>query len=164
MDTAAAPAPSRAGRNLPVAIGVGLGLGGALLLALFVRKEAFVVLAAAAVAMGIWELAAALATRRRHVPVVPLLVGTVGTLVATYVGGAQALLVSVALSALAVLAWRLLEVPDLVPGGEEHREPLLGAGASALRRWGRPRGRGHGPHTSSSSLSLCLSRSSTWAT
>ena len=43
---------SRAGRNLPAAIGVGLGLLAILLLSLFVREEAFVVLALTGDAVG----------------------------------------------------------------------------------------------------------------
>ncbi|SDQ76389.1 phosphatidate cytidylyltransferase [Quadrisphaera sp. DSM 44207] len=134
MGTVPATRTPRAGRDLPVAVGVGLGLGAVLLLALFVRKEAFVVLAAAAVALAVWELAGALATRHVHVPVVPLLAGGVATLVAAYAAGPEALLVAVALTCLGVLAWRLLEAPDVHPPAErQHPEPLLGAGASALR-------------------------------
>jgi phosphatidate cytidylyltransferase len=130
--TSTAPA-RRAGRNLPVAVGVGLGLGAVVVLALFVRKEAFLVLAVVAVCLAAWELAGALATRHLHVPLVPLLVGCVVTPVATYAGGLEALLVSVALTAFGVLAWRLLEVPDLTARQQLHVEPALGAGAAALR-------------------------------
>ena len=122
-------APSRAGRNLPVAIGMGLGMGAALLLALFVRKELFVALAAVAVAASVWEMAGALASRRLHVPVVPLMVGSAATLVATYAAGLEALLVGVCLTAFAVLAWRLVEAPALVASEEGDRLPEPGTAA-----------------------------------
>jgi len=129
--TIAVPRPSRAGRNLPVAIGMGLGMGAALLLALFVRKELFVLLAAVAVAASVWEMARALGARRLHVPVVPLVVGSVATLAATYVSGLEALLVGVALTVVAVLAWRLVEAPAVVASEEGERLP--GAESAALR-------------------------------
>ena len=128
---AVAPAPSRAGRNLPVAIGMGLGMGAALLLALFVRKELFVVLAAVAVAVSVWEMATALGARRLHVPVLPLVVGSVATLAATYAAGLEALLVGVALTAVAVLAWRLVGAPAVV--ASEAGDRLPDAPTAALR-------------------------------
>src|SRR6476469_3070279 len=74
----AAQRHGRAGRNLPVAIGVGVALGAVVLLSLFVRKEAFVVVVAAAVCASLWALSTALAKRGVAVPLVPVSVGTVG--------------------------------------------------------------------------------------
>jgi phosphatidate cytidylyltransferase len=122
----AARTGGRAGRNLPVAIGTALVLGGVVLASLLVRKEAFIAFAGVAVALSVRELAAALAVRRVRVPVVPLVVGSLATLVATYVGGLEALLVGVALTALAAVAWRALEVPDLGPHPEGQPPPLPG--------------------------------------
>jgi phosphatidate cytidylyltransferase len=51
---AAAPAKSRAGRNLPAAIGVSLGLGAAIIASLFVYRPSFVGIAILAVAVGIY--------------------------------------------------------------------------------------------------------------
>lgn len=99
----------RAGRNLPVAVGVGVGLGGLVLASLLVRKEAFVAVAAVAIVLAVWELAQAFAARRITVPVVPVLVGSVGILVSAYAAGEEALLVAFGLTVLAVVVWRVLE-------------------------------------------------------
>jgi phosphatidate cytidylyltransferase len=104
-----APATSRAGRNLPAAIAVGLGLGGAVLASLLWRKEAFVVVVAAAVLMALWELTGALAKKSVTVPIVPLAVGAVGMLVSAYVAGEDGLLVSFTLTAFGVLLWRIID-------------------------------------------------------
>jgi phosphatidate cytidylyltransferase len=121
-DTPPAPEPAtvrrarqpRAGRNLPAAVAVGTGLGALVALALFVRKEAFVVLAAAAIVLALWELANAFRARRIRIPVVPVVVGGVAMLGSAFVAGSEALLVSFALTAFAVLLWRVLDGPNPV--------------------------------------------------
>ena len=101
---------SRAGRNLPAAVAVGLGLGAAVVVTLFViPKWTFVVLATAAVCVGVWELCRALHAGGFNVPLVPSLVGCVSMLGAAYVGGAQALLVCFALTCVAILVWRVAD-------------------------------------------------------
>lgn len=97
---------SRAGRNLPAAIGVGLGLGILIIATLLVRKESFVVLVALAVAVGIWELRAALRNAGVRAPLAPPVVGMVGMLWAAYVHGPAGLVVAWALTCLAVVLWR----------------------------------------------------------
>jgi len=106
------PAPSRAGRNLPAAIGVGVGLGAVVVASLAFRKEAFVVVVVIALSVGVWELAGSFATRRIDVPLVPVLVGTVGMSVSAYALGPEALLVAFVLTTLAVLLWRVLDQPE----------------------------------------------------
>ncbi|MFC5380372.1 phosphatidate cytidylyltransferase [Aquipuribacter nitratireducens] len=108
------PRASRAGRNLPAAVAVGTGLGALVALALFVRKEAFVVLTAAAIVLALWELANAFRARRIRIPVVPVVVGAVGMLASAFLAGAEALFVSFALTAFAVLLWRVLDGPNPV--------------------------------------------------
>jgi phosphatidate cytidylyltransferase len=103
---------SRAGRNLPAAIAVGLGLVGAILASLLVRKEAFVVLVAAAVVIALWELSGALAKKGVSVALVPLAVGAVGMLVSAFVAGEDGLLVSFTLTAFGVLLWRIIDGPE----------------------------------------------------
>jgi phosphatidate cytidylyltransferase len=100
---------TRAGRNLPAAIAVGLTLGGAVLASLLLRKEAFVVVVAAAILTALWELSRALREKRIAVPLVPLSVGALGMLVSAYVAGEDGLLVSFALTAFGVLLWRLID-------------------------------------------------------
>ena len=99
----------RAGRNLPVAIIVGVALAAIVVGSLFVRKEAFVLVVAAAVCVALWELTQALGQRGITVPIVPVAVGAVGMLVASYAAGGQALAVCFVLTALGVVVWRSSE-------------------------------------------------------
>jgi phosphatidate cytidylyltransferase len=108
----AARQPSRAGRNLPAAVGVGLVLGAFVIASLFIRKEAFVVLATLAIVVAVWELTEALSVRRIAVPLVPVAVGAIGMLVAAFAAGGQALAVCFALTGLGVLVWRVAEGHD----------------------------------------------------
>jgi phosphatidate cytidylyltransferase len=103
------PAPARAGRRLPVAIAVGLALLGAVGASLAYRKEFFIVLAVLACGAGMWELAHALTRRGIHIPLLPLLVGTVGILVSAYISGPEALLVAFMLTVGGVVVWRVLD-------------------------------------------------------
>ncbi|MFC4556097.1 phosphatidate cytidylyltransferase [Georgenia faecalis] len=110
------PPASRAGRNLPAAIGVGLGLGAVLLASLFIRREAFVVLALLAACGALWELARAVRTRDIRIPVLPLWVGTAGVLVSAYTAGPEAMFIAFVLTAGGVFVWRVLDGggPDAV--------------------------------------------------
>ncbi len=76
---------------------------------LFVRKEGFLVLATAAICVGVWELRDAVAQGRIHVPLVPSVAGAVAMMTAAYVGGGQALTVSFGLTCVAVLLWRAVD-------------------------------------------------------
>ncbi len=99
----------RAGRNLPAAIGVGAGLGALVLLSLFLYKPVFIGVVVVAICIGVWELSRSLRTADVHVPVVPLLAGTVGMIVMAYHGGAEDLTVALLLTVLALFVWRLAE-------------------------------------------------------
>jgi phosphatidate cytidylyltransferase len=90
----------------------GAGLGAIVLASLFVRKEAFVVVVAAAVGAVVWELTQALVQRSLVVPLVPVLVGAVGMLVAAFSAGGQALAVCFVLTAVGVVVWRASEGSD----------------------------------------------------
>ncbi|WP_336922758.1 phosphatidate cytidylyltransferase [Aquipuribacter sp. SD81] len=105
---------ARAGRNLPAAVAVGTALGVLVALALFVRKEAFVLLTAAAIVLALWELANAFRARRIRIPVVPVVVGGVGMLVSAFLAGPEALFVTFALTAFSSLLWRVLDGPNPV--------------------------------------------------
>ncbi len=99
---------SRAGRNLPAAVGSAVVLLAAVALSLAVMDGfPFVVLAAAAVGVGIWEFRGALGQRGIVLPHQPLHVGSVAMLLAAWAGGAPALAAALAVTALAVLLWRL---------------------------------------------------------
>ncbi len=105
---APAPTTSRAGRNLPVAIASGVVLVAAIAGTLVTLDGfPFVFLAAAAICAGIWELGRGLATRGVHLPFEPLYVGALVMLFGAWYGGAPPLAAALAITALAVMLWRL---------------------------------------------------------
>ncbi|MGW7205222.1 phosphatidate cytidylyltransferase [Streptomyces sp. NPDC054837] len=110
-----APAPQKksAGRDLGAAIGVGVGLGAVIVASLFVVKAAFVGVITVAVVVGLWELTSRLEERKGiKAPLVPLAVGGAAMVIAGYVRGAEGAWVAMALTALAVLVWRMTEPPE----------------------------------------------------
>lgn len=110
-----APAPQKksAGRDLGAAIGVGVGLGAVIVASLFVVKAVFVGVIAVAVVVGLWELTSRLEERKGiKAPLVPLAVGGAAMVVSGYVRGAEGAWVAMALTALAVLVWRMTEPPE----------------------------------------------------
>jgi phosphatidate cytidylyltransferase len=110
-----APAPQKksAGRDLGAAIGVGVGLGAVIVASLFVYKAVFVGVIAVAVVVGLWELTSRLQERKAiKAPLVPLALGGAAMVVAGYVRGAEGAWVAMALTALAVLVWRMTEPPE----------------------------------------------------
>ena len=102
--------PSRTGRNLPVAIGVGALLGGLVLLTLLTVKATFLIYVGVALLIALHELAGALAKRDIKIPVILLGAGLVAVVTCEYWLGPQAAMAALALTAIAVFAWRL-------PGG-----------------------------------------------
>ncbi|WP_328583653.1 phosphatidate cytidylyltransferase [Streptomyces sp. NBC_00370] len=107
------PQKKRAGRDLRAAIGVGLGLGAVVIASLFIVKAVFVGVIAVAVVVGLWELTSRLAEKKGiKAPLVPLAVGGAAMVVAGYVRGAEGAWVAMALTALAVLVWRMTEPPE----------------------------------------------------
>jgi phosphatidate cytidylyltransferase len=102
--------PIRTGRNLPVAIGVGAALGGLVVLTLLTVKATFLLYVGIALAIALSELAAALAKRDIGIPVIPVAAGGAATLTCTYWLGARDALAALALTVIAIFAWRL-------PGG-----------------------------------------------
>ncbi|WP_189218806.1 MULTISPECIES: phosphatidate cytidylyltransferase [Streptomyces] len=114
-DSPQQPVPQKksAGRDLSAAIGVGLGLGAVIIASLFVVKAVFVGVIAVAVVVGLWELTARLQERKAiKAPLVPLAVGGAAMVVAGYVRGPGGAWVAMALTALAVLVWRMTEPPE----------------------------------------------------
>ncbi|MEU9864765.1 phosphatidate cytidylyltransferase [Streptomyces sp. NPDC047971] len=109
----AAPQKKSAGRDLGAAIGVGVGLGAVIVASLFIWKAAFVGVIAVAVVVGLWELTSRLQERKGiKAPLVPLAVGGAAMVVAGYVRGVEGAWVAMALTALAVLVWRMTEPPE----------------------------------------------------
>ncbi|MCX4547879.1 phosphatidate cytidylyltransferase [Streptomyces sp. NBC_01387] len=107
------PEKKKAGRDLRSAIGVGVGLGVVVVASLFIWKAAFVGVIAVAVVVGLWELTSRLDERKGiKAPLVPLAVGGAAMVVAGYARGAEGAWVAMALTALAVLVWRMAASPE----------------------------------------------------
>jgi phosphatidate cytidylyltransferase len=84
-----------------------------ILAALFVVKAVFVGVIVLAVVVGLWELTARLRERKGiRAPLVPLAAGGAAMVVAGYLRDAGGAWVAVALTALAVLAWRMARPPE----------------------------------------------------
>lgn len=129
--------PSRAGRNLPAAIGVGVGLGILIVGSLLLRKELMLGIIAIAICLGVWELRRALAQVAINVPLVPSLVGSVSMIMSAYVGGGQALVVTLGLTCVGILLWRIADgvldaVRDIAGGFFVAVYPSFLAGFAAL--------------------------------
>jgi phosphatidate cytidylyltransferase len=99
--------PPRAGRNLPAAIAVGVGLGALVVVSLLTRKELTLGIIGIAVVVGVWELRRALARVRIRVPLVPSAVGGASMLGSAYVRGGEALVVTLGLTCVGILLWRI---------------------------------------------------------
>jgi phosphatidate cytidylyltransferase len=95
------------GRNLPAALAVGIGLGGLVFVTLFTVKATFLLYVGIMVGLALWELSHAFAERGIQVPFVPVAAGGVAMVTLAYWVGPKPALVAVALTAIAVLAWRL---------------------------------------------------------
>ena len=103
--------PVRTGRNLPVAIGVGVGLGGLVILTLFTVKATFLLYMGIALVIGLAELAGAFAKRDIQIPVVPVAIGGAAVVTCMYWLGPQWALAALALTVIAIMAWRLANGP-----------------------------------------------------
>jgi len=100
--------PSRAGRDLVAAIAVGVLMGAIILTSLLLERHFFIGVLAIATAIGTWELAGALRRGAQiAVPLPVLLVGGQAMLWLSWPFGLRGLAVSFAVTALAVLLWRM---------------------------------------------------------
>ena len=107
------PQKKRAGRDLRAAIGVGVALGAVVVGSLFIVKAVFIGVVVVAVVVGLWELTSRLRERKGiNAPLIPLAVGGAAMIVAGYVRDAEGAWVAMALTALAVLVWRMTEPPE----------------------------------------------------
>jgi len=110
--TAASRPPVRTGRNLPAAIGVGAVMGGLVILTLFTVKATFLLYMGIALAIGLAELAGAFAKRDIQIPVIPVAAGGAAIVTCRYWLGPQWALAALALTAVAIFAWRLQGGPS----------------------------------------------------
>ncbi|MCN0179455.1 phosphatidate cytidylyltransferase [Salinispora arenicola] len=97
----------KAGRNLPAAIGVGVALGLLIVVPLFLYPPAFLVVIAAALAVGCWEMTRAVGRAGVHPPLVPLVAGSVLTAGLAWFAGPDALTLGLVVTVLGALLWRL---------------------------------------------------------
>jgi phosphatidate cytidylyltransferase len=95
------------GRNLPAALAVALVLGGLVLLTLLTIKGTFLIYVGVILALALWELGHALASRDIHVPLIPIAAGGVAMLTLAYFSTPKWVLAATALTAIGVFAWRL---------------------------------------------------------
>jgi phosphatidate cytidylyltransferase len=105
--TAVTRPPVRTGRNLPAAIGVGAVMGGLVILTLFTVKATFLLYMGIALAIGLAELAGAFAKRDINIPVIPVAAGGAAIVTCRYWLGSGWALAALALTVVAILAWRL---------------------------------------------------------
>jgi phosphatidate cytidylyltransferase len=97
----------RTGRNLPAAVAVGVGLGGLVVLTLLTVKATFLLYMGIAVVIALAELTGAFAKRDIDIPVIPVVAGGAAMVTCMYWLGWRDALAALALTVIAVLAWRL---------------------------------------------------------
>ncbi|MCY1225553.1 Phosphatidate cytidylyltransferase [compost metagenome] len=102
------PTP-KAGRNLPAATVVGLAMLFAVLGGLLFLPLGFVLVTTTFAVFGVWEIFRALEVSGTRLPIVPVMIGTVGMPLAAYFGGLESLLFALLASSVAVLLWRTIE-------------------------------------------------------
>lgn len=102
--------PGRAGRNLPAAIGVGLALATIITVPLFSPfRWVFIGVLVAAVTIGTYEIVQALRRLGALPPMPPLVLGGAAMVVLAYREGSEALFLTLVLTVLACLAWRMAD-------------------------------------------------------
>lgn len=102
----------KAGRNLPAAIGVGVGLALLVIGSLAFRRDAFLVVLVAAMAIGAWEMRRALRQAGIDVPLVPVVIGAVSMVLAAFYRGPEALILTFGLTCVGILVWRVADGLD----------------------------------------------------
>ncbi len=86
-------------------------MGAAVVGPLFAYRPAFLGVVVLAVAIGTWEMVHSVEPAHARPPLLPLVVGGTATLVAAWFSGAEALLIGLLLTAVAVALWRLADGP-----------------------------------------------------
>lgn len=112
VEAAAEKPHGRAGRDLTAAIGVGVSLIAMILASLYFFTDSFVLIAAVALAIGLWELGRAFETAGIRLPFIPVAMGGTLMLVSAFYGGMAEAAVTMALTVIATLVWRLSDGPD----------------------------------------------------
>jgi phosphatidate cytidylyltransferase len=121
---APARSPGRAGRDLPAAIAVGASLGALVIVTIFTVRIIWILLVAATVTIGAYELVRALNVRGFRPPLLPVLGGTIAMPLTAYADGSEGLVLALFVTMLVIVAWRLV-------GPREQLWPDVAAGAFA---------------------------------
>lgn len=105
---AAAGRTPRAGRDLPAAIGVGVGVGAVAIALLALLRPGFMALIAIVMAIAVWEMRSTL-QRAQGISLVwvPLAIGVMGTVVATWWWGHRAQAIGLAATLIGIMFYRL---------------------------------------------------------
>ena len=111
-DVPAGKPHGRAGRDLSAAIGVGVSLVAMILASLYFFKDSFVLIAVVALGIGLWELGRAFESAGIRLPFLPVVTGGSLMLVSAFYGGMAEAAVTMALTVIATLVWRLSDGPD----------------------------------------------------
>ena len=102
-----ARSPGRAGRDLPAAIAVGASLGALVIVTLFTVRIVWILIVAAGVTIGAYELVRALNVRGLRPPLLPVLGSTIAIPLTAYAAGAEGQVLSLFVTVAVILAWRL---------------------------------------------------------
>jgi phosphatidate cytidylyltransferase len=87
-------------------------LGGLVILTLFTVKATFLIFMGAAIGVGLWEMTRALRTNGINVPIIPIAAAGLAMWLCEYWWNNRAVLASLVLGVVAILAWRLTRGPD----------------------------------------------------
>jgi phosphatidate cytidylyltransferase len=98
---------SRAGRDLPASILVAVVLIAIIIASLAFVQDLFLIVVAAAMVVGLWEMARALAANGTWMPAFPMAVGAAGMIAGAYYGGPDVLIVVLAATVLVSILWRM---------------------------------------------------------
>ena len=100
---------SRGGRNMPVAAAVGIGLLSLTVAAAWWDPAAFTLLACLFSLAAVVEWRNVLAKQARQVPLIPVMLATVGFMVATWYYGPEGLVVALMVGCAGTVAWRVVD-------------------------------------------------------
>jgi phosphatidate cytidylyltransferase len=106
-----ARSPGRAGRDLPAAIAVGASLGALVIVTIFTVRIVWILILAAAVTIGAYELVRALNVRSLRPPLLPVLGGTIAIPLTAYAAGADGQVLALFVTILVIVAWRTVGPP-----------------------------------------------------
>lgn len=100
---------SRSGRNMPVAALMGVLMLGLVVVTAWWHPLAFAIFACIACVIAVLEWRNALAKSDRRIPITPIVLATVGLVIAAWHGGPEGLAVALMAGLAGVVAWRVVD-------------------------------------------------------